>query len=558
MHFIGMLAMETPFSVTYDAVITAVSLLAAVVFSALAFFVIDKLHASMRTYLIGGGVLAAGIASMHYIGMAAIEQPVTVSYNYKIVHLSAAVALIVSFLAVMQFFTFKNSSFKSHMLKRIMSATVMGAGISAVHYIGMEAATLHAFESVLSNSTNYELVMSVTIIVFLVLAGGSIAILMDENISAKDKIISLENQFIQAQKMEAVGTLVGGIAHDFNNILAAISGSVFLARRGNNIEKHLVNIEVQTERASNMVKQLLAFARKDIRKMDALCLNDLVNESIQLFKMTIPENIQVNIDLCRNKKLVNGDFTQLQQILINFVNNARDALIHSDTPVITIATYLMEPSTEFMRKHPNAKHQVYACMSVADNGLGINEGDHDKIFDPFFTTKEVGKGTGLGLAMVAGAVESHGGIVDVESVNECGATFSICLPLFETETDGTGECILLVDDDPFVRSVNTEVLVQLGYRVLTASDELQAISSFNKNRDSIDLIIMDVVMPKMGGVKAAMEIRKISKEVPIIFATGYDKTQVLGESSGDLGNSAVLTKPFSADKLNKLIRDTIK
>ena len=573
MHFIGMLAMETPFIIEYNTVITAISLLAAIVFSACSFFVIHKLHASKRTYLIGGSLLASGIASMHYIGMAAIEQPVTVSYNYNIVHLSAVVALVVSFLALMQFFSFKQSSFKSDMLKKIMSSMVMGGGIAAVHYIGMEAATLHVLEPILSNSNNHELVISITIIVFLILAGGSISILMDENISAKDKIINLENQFIQAQKMEAVGTLVGGIAHDFNNILAAITGSVFLAKRASNPEKHLVNIETQTERASNMVKQLLAFARKDIRKMEPLCLNKLVRETVQLFKMTTPENIQINIDLCASKQLVSGDFTQLQQVLVNFVNNARDAIINLDAPVITIATYLMQPNAEFMRKHPAARNQPYACMSVADNGSGIDDKDIPQVFEPFFTTKEVGKGTGLGLAMVAGTIESHGGVVDVASIKESGTTFIIYLPLLDIGTDtdidtdtgidtdtditGNGRCVLLVDDEPILRMINREILEALGYHVVEAIDGIDSIDKFKKNQQHISLVIMDVVMPKMGGVKAAERIRELSDEVPIIFATGYDPAQVLGQREQELTHSAIITKPFDILVLQKLIDEMI-
>ncbi len=570
MHFIGMLAMKAPFRINYDIAITAVSLLAAVIFSTLAFFVIHRLQANKRGCFLGGTLLAAGIASMHYIGMAAIELPITVSYDYSIVHFSAVIALIVSILALMLLYEFRLSPFKAKIGKKVASSIVMGGGIAAVHYIAMEAATLSAATFVLGNSINYGLVISICIVEFLIQGGGALAILMGENISAKDKVIDLEKKFIQAQKMEAIGTLVGGIAHDFNNILAAISGSVFLAKRASDPEKYLKNIEIQTERASDMVKQLLAFARKDIRKMEPVCLNELIKQSTSLFKMTLPESIHVNMDLCRGRLLINGDGTQLQQILLNFVNNARDALVDLETPAITVSTYVMNnPDEAFLQKHPDASKQSYACMSVADNGYGVEKEDIAKIFEPFFTKKEVGKGTGLGLAMVAGTVGSHGGVVDVESVKGSGSTFTACFPLLYTDTDtdtvtvtvtdtvGNGEYILLVDDEAAVREVHSEILIELGYHVMTASDGLLAISCFNKNIDNIQLIIMDVVMPKMGGIKAAAKIRETSPNIPIVFATGYDKSQVLGKQDAVISNSAILTKPFAVGELCKVIDEML-
>jgi len=367
--------------------------------------------------------------------------------------------------------------------------------------------------------------------------------------------MDMEEKFLQAQKMESVGTLVGGIAHDFNNILAAITGSAFLAHRKLGESKHLRHIEQQAERASDMVKQLLAFARKDIIKMEALSLNALVRKSTKLFKMATSEDIQFNINICSDELVIKGDVTQLQQVLMSLVNNARDAVHESSTPVISVS--VTKSKTE------------QACISVSDNGHGI-DGDHiNDIFEPFFTQKDVGKGTGLGLAMVKGTIESHGGIIDVESIVGEGTTFSFCLPLSEHHPDelvsnikendiltiGAGECILLVDDEPVVREVNRAILEELGYRVMEATDGLQAVATFEAEHTHIKLIIMDVVMPRMGGIKAADDIRKISAKVPIIFATGYDRSQVLGKSEQLLDRSKVMTKPFSAHALNRSILD---
>jgi len=367
--------------------------------------------------------------------------------------------------------------------------------------------------------------------------------------------MAMEEKFLQAQKMESIGILVGGIAHDFNNILAAITGSAFLAHRKLGESKHLRHIELQAERASDMVKQLLAFARKDIIKMESLSLNTLVRQSTKLFKLATSEDIQLNIDICRNELFIKGDATQLQQVLMNLVNNARDALHESPTPVISVAL--------------TQSHTQQACVSVSDNGHGIDKEHINNIFEPFFTQKDVGKGTGLGLAMVKGTIESHGGVIDVESIVGEGTTFSFFLPLSEHNSEknysndndenkvllsiGAGECILLVDDEPVVREVNRAILEELGYQVIEAADGLQAVAIFEAQQLEVKLVIMDVVMPRMGGIKAADDIRKMSAKMPIIFATGYDRSQVLGKSEHLLSHSKIMTKPFSVSALNQSI-----
>ncbi len=384
----------------------------------------------------------------------------------------------------------------------------------------------------------------------------------------------LEEKFRQAQKLEAVGALVGGIAHDFNNILAAIIGAVFLAKRKPEQNKrHLICIETQAERASDMVKQLLAFARKDIRKMEPISVNDLVKQSSKLFKLTTSEHIQFNIDLCQAELSIMGDPTQLQQIILNLVNNARDALAEIATPAITISTQISSRTEKTEHPQMSISSREYACISVSDNGHGIETRFIQEIFEPFFTRKDVGKGTGLGLSMVKGTVESHGGFIEVESTVMEGATFNIYLPLTDTNANsdadvdihieaeilaaGNGECILLVDDEPAVREVNREILEALGYHVAEAANGIQAIAQFKKKQNHIALIIMDVVMPRMGGITAAQKIREITDSVPIIFATGYDRSQVLGEHEAELSNSTIMSKPFSVQELEQSIRSLL-
>lgn len=268
---------------------------------------------------------------------------------------------------------------------------------------------------------------------------------------------------------------------------------------------------------------------------------------------------------------IQGDYTQLQQVLINLINNARDAVIGVATPVISIAVDFPSLSNRLKKKYPKVDLDGYARISIADNGHGIDKDYMGKIFDPFFTLKEVGKGTGLGLAMVKGTIESHGGFIDVDTNLEAGTKFSILLPLANADAHtgvnvNTGtdvvyhkeeSLILLVDDENDVREVNRAILEDFGYTVIEAVDGLQAIEKFSDFEGEIKLVMMDVVMPRMGGIKAAERIREISSSVPIIFATGYDRTQVLGESEASLEKCSIITKPFKMNELSQMISQMV-
>jgi len=378
---------------------------------------------------------------------------------------------------------------------------------------------------------------------------------------------AMEEQFLQAQKMEAIGTLVGGIAHDFNNMLAAIQGNVFLSRaklkdQPDVVEK-LDSIEMLGMRAADMVKQLLTFARKDRVQMRPFSLNAFIKEAFKLAKTAIPENIELLCDTCQEELTVSGDATQLQQVLMNLLNNARDAVAHVSQPRIFCSLKLFVVTAAFTKAHPDTKGEQFAQLVVRDNGAGISKEHLDKVFEPFFTTKGVGEGTGLGLAMVYGAVQSHGGIIDIDSSPGMGTTFSIYLPLSKPDetteadtsiiTEGKGETILLVDDEESMRDTTAEVLKSLGYQVLTAEDGVEALALFKAHPQNIALLLTDIVMPKMGGVELAESIRQLAKDVPIIFATGYDKDSAI--YSGDqVAQSTVINKPFSFTELSHLLR----
>jgi len=379
---------------------------------------------------------------------------------------------------------------------------------------------------------------------------------------------TLEKQFHQAQKMEAIGTLVGGIAHDFNNILAGMTGNLYLAKKRvkdlPEVTLKLNSVEELALRASAMIGQLLTFARKGQVSMQPMPLSPFIKETIKFLRTSVPENIDIKQNICSKPVLILGDGTQLHQILMNLVNNARDALEGRDSPSIAISLDLFQPDDAFIEQHVYFKYGDYAHLSVDDNGCGVPEAQVAHLFEPFFTTKEEGKGTGLGLAMVFGAVKSHQGFIEVDSSEGVGTRFDIYLPIHQAQADvvipneeqeaveGHGELILLVDDQEQIISTGKEVLESLGYRVITAINGKQAVAAFESHQDEIKLVILDVIMPEMGGHDAAEQIRQISPNVNVIFSTGYDKN-----TQQDLKHEIVLSKPFSIIEMSHLIQDSL-
>ncbi|GAV21459.1 two-component system, cell cycle sensor histidine kinase and response regulator CckA [Mariprofundus micogutta] len=378
----------------------------------------------------------------------------------------------------------------------------------------------------------------------------------------------LERQFQQAQKMEAIGTLVGGIAHDFNNMLAGMIGNLYLAKKKlkqqPEVLQKLTSVEEISFRAADMIKQLLAFARKDQISMKSIPLTSFIKETIKFLHASVPENISVQQDVCGESLQIKGDATQLHQVLMNLMNNARDALEGTKNPCISIRLAPFHADEMFIKNHSNFKLGNYAHLSIEDNGSGIQAHQIDHLFEPFFTTKEEGKGTGLGLAMVFGAVKTHRGVVDVESVEGKGATFHVYIPLFESTRSvldspkqqlviqGRGETILLVDDQQQITDTGKEVLESLGYHVLIAADGQQALNLFEAHLDEIDLIIIDVVMPVMGGIEAAGLIRRRKPQVKIMMSTGYDKN-----TQFNLEDEVILRKPFAISEMSQLIRNVL-
>ncbi|WP_167631334.1 PAS domain-containing hybrid sensor histidine kinase/response regulator [Mariprofundus ferrooxydans] len=383
--------------------------------------------------------------------------------------------------------------------------------------------------------------------------------------------LSLEEQLLQAQKMESIGTLVGGIAHEFNNMLAGITSNLYLVKTETTntptTVSRLETIETQCFRAATMITQLLTFARKGTVHITPFDLTSQIKEALKLGRVSIPENIQLNDAICTEPLCIRGDVTQLQQIVINLLNNARDAVAFADKPAITLSLSLFEADDHFIEQHEAIEGTRFARLMISDNGYGIPESNMKHIFEPYFTTKEVGKGTGLGLAMVYGSVQTHHGAIELESRTNEGTIFNIYFPLYEGEESlpvkrepdintGRGETLLLVDDNQLLRETTAEVLKDLGYKVLVEANGLAALKTFKAQKESIALIILDVVMPDMGGMDAAKLMRQINPDIPVIFSTGYDPEDLLSEGD-ELPDSIRLAKPVTVAELSHNIRSML-
>ncbi len=383
--------------------------------------------------------------------------------------------------------------------------------------------------------------------------------------------ILLEDQLRQAQKMESLGTLVGGIAHDFNNMLAGMTGNLYLAKRKAaslpDVVKKIENAEVLGYRAGDMIAQLLAFARKGIVQMVEMPLSEKLREAIELASASIPENIHLITEISDQPLTIRGDSTQLQQIVLNLLNNARDAVAENSHPEIKVSLESYQPTSSFLKAHPHLEGDQFARVTVQDNGHGIAMEMLEKIFEPFFTTKVDGAGSGIGLSMVYGAMHTHHGFVDVDSSINNGTAFHLYFPLIEEsapatessdawmEQPGSGELILLVDDEPAVYEAGSEVLEELGYRVLVGCNGEQGLKLFTDHQAEIALVVTDVVMPKMNGLDMAKAIRTIQQDIPFIFLTGYDKE--LFASNEVLKNDVLLTKPLSIPEMSRSIQQLL-
>ncbi len=387
----------------------------------------------------------------------------------------------------------------------------------------------------------------------------------------RDDLGRLEGRLLESQKMEALGLLVGCVAHDFNNLLTAIMNyaevGLMRAPKQGPLEGYFGEIRRASERAANLTRQLLAFSRRRVLAPEVVDLNRIILDVERMLRHVIRENIELVTLLNHGLRMIKVDPNQMEQVLLNLAVNASDAMPHGGKLVVaTCNTYVPEG---LARAQAQLSVGPSVCLSVSDSGVGMTEDVKARIFEPFFTTKDDGKGTGLGLASCHGIIAQSGGFITVESEPGRGTTFNIYLPAVdetaasppseehrETTPVGT-ETILLVEDDPFIRSVSGGMLRDLGYSVLEAENGVDALENARALKEGrIDLLVADVVMPLMGGATLATNLAETHPEAKILLMSGY--------LDGDNVRHALLAegrefiqKPFSSLSLARKVRDVI-
>ncbi len=381
---------------------------------------------------------------------------------------------------------------------------------------------------------------------------------------------NLEAQFRQSQKMESVGQLAGGVAHDFNNLLAVIGGHcALIGMRGkldNQLEESVGEIEKACERAASLTQQLLAFSRRQTLLPKLLDLNSVVINTTKMLQRILGADIQIEFKFSPAALTVQADAGMMDQILLNFAVNSRDAMPKGGRLIIETSAVAIDPSTA--AQQINARSGSFACLSVTDTGCGIPKEILPKIFEPFFTTKEAGKGTGLGLATVFGIVEQHNGWVNAYSETGRGTTFRVYLPLVAQAAEkqsatpavhlpGGTETILVAEDDPALRLLIREFLTKLGYRILETASGKAALEVWRNERKEIQLLLTDMVMPdELSGFDLVKKIHAEHPQLPVIFISGYSP-EIAGKEIKLEEGTNFLGKPFSLQKLAQTIRQSL-
>lgn len=378
--------------------------------------------------------------------------------------------------------------------------------------------------------------------------------------------VRIQDELLQKKKMESLGVLIGGVAHDINNVMAAIRGSIYLARRKpEQNERHLNTIDSQCEYAADIVQQMLAISKDESIETSDFSLSELLVNSRRLFMAAASHAVDLCFDIAVADAYVHGSPTLVTQAAINLILNARDAVEMVAVPSITVALH----KRSFLNREKPCS--TYLCLSVTDNGHGMDHATMDRIFEPFYTTKPSTKGTGLGLTIVYNVAQICGGFVDVESCIGQGTTFKLYLPMLEhgatpaSEADSSSlnqSCdeigILLAEDNKAVRRVNRDIIESLGHTLYSAKNGAMAVKKAGLFQDEIGLIIMDLCMPCMGGLPAALEIRRTGNRVPFIFCSGNpDFFAPVMEHADLLSPFSMLGKPFNPLQLNCKISELL-
>ncbi|NOQ22468.1 MAG: PAS domain S-box protein [Candidatus Aegiribacteria sp.] len=379
---------------------------------------------------------------------------------------------------------------------------------------------------------------------------------------------SLEEQLRQVQKMDAIGQLAGGVAHDFNNILQVINGYTELAQgsleKDNPVQEMLRQVSQAGERANSLVRQLLTFSRNQQIVTRILDLNEVITEHITMLQRVIGEDIVLEFLPSSEAIYINGDQDMIGQLLLNIFLNARDAMPEGGR--ILLKTKRVFLDREFCKTN-STEQGYYAMLSISDTGCGMDKGTLSRIFEPFFSTKGIAAGTGLGLSTVYGIVTQHDGMIIAKSKPDNGSIFRIYLPVVKKDAIieellpeheiivETSKTIVITEDDENVRNLVSDILSEAGHEVITATNGEEAVILVSDSPDSVDLVVLDVIMPVLGGYEAADRIREIRPDIPLIFCSGYKKGQNQKDIDRHLEGSRFLSKPYSMAQLLNAINE---
>jgi NO-binding membrane sensor protein with MHYT domain/CheY-like chemotaxis protein len=572
MHFVGMLAFHLPMPISYGLGLVLLSVVVAIGASGLALFIASRPSLGLLA-LVGGALwMGPAIAGMHYIGMAALNVQAQLRYSHWLVVASVAIAVLASFGGLGLAHRLRSDESRRARLGRYASALLFGGAIAGMHYTGMAAADF----SVPGQTGNPgggllatgELAVGVGLGTLLILGTGLLGATLDRRLRAR--ALQLERQR-DAQKLEAIGQLAGGIAHDFNNLLTAILGHAAFLKQdpgiGEASREDIEQIEAAASRAAELTRQLLAFGRRQVLEPRAMLLNEVIGDTMRMLGRVVGENIEVKVLLAPDLALTMADPSQVSQILINLVVNARDAM--PDGGMLTIETRNVEVDSVTLGQHLDAPPGSYVMLGVTDNGIGIAPEHQPRIFEPFFTTKGPGRGTGLGLSTVYGIVAQSGGSISVYSEPGHGSTFYVYFrQLAEpappvsaqaariAERLGGRETVLVVEDEDAVREFAARALRQYGYSVLIARRAQEAMLIVAEHPGAIDLVLADVIMPHISGPGLMAKIRELRPAARVVFMSGFTEN-ALGHHGVLESSGHFLQKPFSPEVLARKIREAL-
>ncbi len=389
---------------------------------------------------------------------------------------------------------------------------------------------------------------------------------------AEESQKNLQTQLNQVQKMESVGILAGGVAHDFNNLLQVMAGNIQLALRENKADQdyttRLQTISKTIDRAGKLVSQLLLFSRKAEKMIKPLNINKSVKDAVELLERTLPRMVSIELHLAEDIRNVSADSLQMEQMLLNLCSNAADAMPDGGRLIIETANITLDE--DFVGAHIGSRPGEHVQLTISDTGCGMNSETLHHIFDPFFTTKEVGKGTGLGLASVYGIVKGHNGYISCYSEPDQGTSFKIYFPVCSQELEDPSEplrpadislegteTILVVDDEDDIREITAEILEMNGYKVLTAVSGEQALDIFSDQGNSIDMVVLDLNMPGMGGRRCLGQMLRLNNEIPVLVSSGYT-VNGLARDSIESGSAGFIGKPFNINDLLNKVREVLE